>query len=144
MENEIVIKAINDMIKTYKNDGKISTKEISDVYHTFKQLYQHRMILFALVCNAYSELAWKSRKHYNEENDPMFNGDFIAGIDTPLGVATYHIKLEYWDLFKVIELDRGLPYDGHNADEDFIRLKSLLENPEFKLKKTRKKQGEIK
>ena len=43
------------------------------------------------------------KKHFEEETDPMFNGDFIAGINTPQGPATYHIKLEYWDLFNIIE-----------------------------------------
>lgn len=126
MQEELVVKMINDMIKTSRMEGKISTKDISDVYHTFRQLYNHRTILFALVCNAYPEISWKSKKHFNEETDPMFNGDFIAGINTPKGPATYHMKLEYWDLFKIPELERALPYDGHNSDEDLNRLLSLL------------------
>ena len=56
----------------------------------------------------------------------MFNGDFIAGINTPQGPATYHIKLEYWDLFNVVELERAYPYDGHTSDEDLTRLSSLI------------------
>jgi len=126
MNEEIFIKMINDMIKTSRLEGNVSTKDISDVYHTFRQLYNHRTILFALVCNAYSELSWKSKKHFNEEIDPMFNGDFIAGINTPHGPATYHIKLEYWDLFNVSEIERAYPYDGHSSDEDLIRLLSLI------------------
>lgn len=126
MKEELFIRMINDMIKTSKKEGKISTKDISDVHHTFRQLYNHRTILFALVCNAYPNVSWKSKKHFEEETDPMFNGDFVAGINTPDGPATYHIKLEYWDLFNVPELDRAYPYDGHNSDEDFNRLLSLL------------------
>ena len=50
--------------------------------------------MFCTICNCFPNLFWKSRKHFDEENDPMFNGDFIAGINTPEGIATYHIKLE--------------------------------------------------
>jgi len=126
MEQELVVKMINDMIKTSRIEGKISTKDISDVYHTFRQLYSHRTILFALVCNAYQDISWKSKKHFDEENDPMFDGDFIAGINTPQGPATYHMKLEYWDLFNIPELERAYPYDGHNSDVDLLRLISLI------------------
>ena len=138
MDKKLVVKAMNDMIKTYRLEGKISTKGISDVYHTFGQLYAHRTILFAIVCNAYPEISWKSKKHYDEENDPMFDGDFIAGINTPEGNATYHIKLEYWDLFNIPELERAYPYDGHNSDEDLTRLLSLIN-----LNKEKEKQKDI-
>lgn len=126
MNDKLVVKMINDMIKTSRLDGKISTKDISDVYHTFRQLYNHRTILFAIVCNTYPDISWKSKKHFDEENDPMFNGDFIAGINTPEGTATYHMKLEYWDLFNIPEIERAYPYDGHNSDEDLKRLVSLI------------------
>lgn len=134
MDGELVVKMINDMIKTSRLEGKISTKEISDSHHTFKQLYNHRTILFALVCNAYPEISWKSKKHYEEETDPMFNGDFVAGINTPLGPATYHMKLEYWDMFNIPERERAYPYDGHNSDEDLVRLTSLLTKDKQKIK----------
>ena len=117
---------INSLILESKISGEISTKDISDVYHTFRELYKHRTILFAIVCNAYPEISWKSKKHFEEETDPMFNDDFIAGINTPKGPATYHMKLEYWNLFNIPEIERAYPYDGHNSDEDLNRLLSLI------------------
>ena len=51
----------------------------------------------------------------------MFNGDFIAGINTTQGPFTYHLKLEYWDLFDIPEIERAYPYNKHNDD-----LKCLL------------------
>ena len=125
MNEELFVKMINEMIKTSRLEGNISTKDISDVYHTFRQLYNHRTILFALVCNAYPELSWKSKKHYEEENDPMFNGDFIAGINTPDGVVTFHIKLEYWDSFKIPELERAPQYDGYSGENALTRIFSI-------------------
>lgn len=77
---------INELIKTYKNDGLISSKEVSDGHHTFEELYKQRMTMFCTICNCFPNLSWKSKKHFNEGNDPMFNGDFIAGINTPEGI----------------------------------------------------------
>lgn len=119
------IKEINDLIKKYNKDGIISSKEISDGRHTFRELYKQRLIMFCTICNCFPNLSWKSRKHFNEENDPMFNGDFIAGINTPEGIATYHIKLEYWDLFEIPEIDRAPKYDNYTPDDVMNRILSL-------------------
>lgn len=78
------------------------------------------------MCNAYPTLSWKSKKHDDEENNPMFNGDFIVGINTPNGTATRHIKLKYWDLFAIQELEHALPYDGYSPEENTERLLSLI------------------
>lgn len=115
---------INKLIEENKDKG-LKTKEISDGYHTFEDLYTHRIHLFAVLCNTHPELSWKSKRHYDEENNPMFNGCFIAGINTPEGEATYHVKLEYWDLFKVKELETAPKYDGYTPNDVLKRLLSL-------------------
>lgn len=44
------IKAINkELIKM--RDAGISRKDISDGYHTFNELYYHRMVLFSIILN---------------------------------------------------------------------------------------------
>lgn len=67
------ITEISDLIRIAK-DRNLSVKDISDGYHTFRELYKLRMILFSIICNAYKDFAWKSKKHFDEDNDPMFNG----------------------------------------------------------------------
>ena len=118
---------INIEIEKQKQLKNINTKQISDTHHTYEVLYKQRLILFSILCNKFPEISWKSKKHFDEENDPMFNGDFIAGINTPKGPATFHIKLKYWDLFNVIELDRSFPYDGSSVEDVMDRLLSLNE-----------------
>lgn len=95
----------------------------SDSYHTFDELYYHRMILFSVICNQNKELAWKSRLH---DDGTMFEDYFIVGLKTPQGQFTYHYHKEYWDYFAVRELERAPKWDGHTSD-DVIRLASLLE-----------------
>ena len=88
------IEEINEMIQENKKLGIISSKDISDGHHTFGELYKNRIILFCTLCNLLPNISWKSKKHFDEENDSMFSDSFIAGINTPEGIATYHIKLK--------------------------------------------------
>lgn len=120
------VEQINELIQISKKEENIKTKEISDGHHTFQELYNQITILWAIMCNTPPTLSWKSKKHDDEENNPMFNGDFIVGINTPNGPATRHIKLEYWDLFAIQELKHALPYDGYSPKENTERLLSLI------------------
>lgn len=121
------IEEINAIIEKEKSLGTISTKDVSDTHHKFRDLYKQRMILFCVLCRCFPDLSWKSKRHFDEENDPMFNGDFVVGINTPLGVATYHFKLEFWDLFDVKEIDNAPKYDGYTPDDVMERILSLTE-----------------
>lgn len=97
--------------------------KVSDGYHTFDELYHHRAILFATICNTHPELAWKSKQH---DTGDMFDDMFIVGINTPDGQATYHYDVEpYWDIFNVPELERAPKWDGHTPDEAIRRIGSM-------------------
>lgn len=100
---------------------EIDNGEISDGYHTFNELYHHRTKLFAIVCNAYPSVAWKSLLHFN---GTMYDGYFIAGVTTPEGDYSYHAKLEYWDDYQIPELQNAPEWDGHEPS-DIDRLFSL-------------------
>ena len=119
------IQELNNLIQQEKREGNISVKEISDGHHTFGELYVNRLILFCTLCNCFPDLSWKSKKHFDNQNDPMFEGDFIAGINTPEGIATYHFKLEYWDYFDVSEIDNAPKYDDYNNEAVLDRILSL-------------------
>lgn len=101
---------------------------IEDQYHTMDELYDHRTILFAIICNnAYritedvTCVAWKSKKHSDGTSE---EGWFIAGIYTSKGQQiTYHQKIEFWDMFKVQELDKAPEFDGHTSSDVLERLK---------------------
>lgn len=115
---------VNGLIAKYKEQG-MRTKDISDGFHTFFELYDHRAKLFSMVCRAFSDKAWKALKH---EDGTMFDGMFIVGVETPQGQYTYHYNMEYWDMFPVAELDFAPEYDGHKP-KDIDRLFSLFEEP---------------
>ena len=103
-------------------------EDVSDGFHTFNDLYEQRMYLFAALVNAYKDKAWKSLRH--EDGEHCFGGDwFIVGIDTPKGSYTYHYGIQYWDVFDCEVLPRAKHWDGH-TDKDVTRLMSL--HPEQK------------
>lgn len=101
--------------------------EISDGSHTFNELYNHRMVLFAVLCNTYWEKAWKSWKHHD---GTMYENYFIVGITTDKGQFSYHYEKEHWDRFDVIELETAPEWDGHTA-KDINRLYSLIQDTPF-------------
>lgn len=94
----------------------------SDGYHTFDELYYHRMILFSVICNEFHMKAWKSWLHHD---GTMYDDYFIVGINTPEGQYSYHYHREHWDKFHVAELHKAPEWDGHEP-KDITRLLSLL------------------
>ena len=118
------IDEINEDILKLRDNNQ-SVKEISDGFHTFGEYIDMRNAYFIALCNAYRESSWKSKKHYDEENDPMFDGDFIAGIYTPDGLITQHLKLKYWDDLSIQEIERAPQYDGYTKEDVKTRIKSL-------------------
>ena len=97
--------------------------DLSDGFHTFRQLYYQRMMLFATIVKQNKDKAWKSLRH--EDGELCFGGGwFIVGIDTPEGSYTYHYEDNYFSLFDCEELERGKHWDGH-TEKDVTRLLSL-------------------
>ena len=100
--------------------------DLSDGFHTFRQLYYQRMMLFATIVKQNKDKAWKSLRH--EDGELCFGGGwFIVGIDTPEGSYTYHYENKYFDLFDCEILDYGKHWDGH-TEKDVTRLLSLESN----------------
>ena len=120
-EQQIITKGINNIILKHKERG-FSAKDISDKWHTFNELYYHRMILFLTIQKSNLDLSWKSKQHHD---GTMFDDSFIVGIETPMGQYSYHYDLKYWELFEDIkELEKAPEYDGHKPN-DITRLLSL-------------------
>ena len=93
-----------------------------DEYHSMEELYTHRTMLFAVICNQNKNISWKSKLH---EDDSMFENMFIAGINTSEGQYTCHCDIKFWDLFNVDILHKSPKWDG-DKPEDIGRLFSIL------------------
>jgi len=98
------------------------TGETSDGYHTFNELYEHRHALFIALLKAHPEKAWKSKKH---RDGIMFDGWFIAGLETPDGQVTYHMPLHLWDDVEAEVIHVAQKWDGHTSNDVISRIKAL-------------------
>ena len=115
---------VNELILRLKEKDMINTDLITDGYHTFEDLYFQRCILFATICNQNKDISWKSKKH---SDGSMYDNYFIVGIETPKGNYTYHYHIDFWDYFKVKELENAPEWDGH-TEEDIVERLFSIEN----------------
>lgn len=107
------------------------SNEVSDGYHTFGELYEHRCRLFMalLLLNggmrvlSGPSVAWKTRLDSNGET---WEGWFIGGLDTPYGQITYHLPDKYWDELPIPEIERNAGYDGHKSSDVLDRLLLMI------------------
>lgn len=126
---------INGIISEMKDAEILDTKKVSDKWHTFGDLYMQRLYLFCIICNQNKEIAWKSKKHFDEQNDPMFDGDFIVGLNTPEGPASYHFKMGFWEIFNIPEIPNAPKYDGYTSQEALERFLSIIDDSSKKIVK---------
>lgn len=106
--------------------------ELSDWYHSFKELYSHRVKLFIALCNAIigtlpkseEQTPWKSKNHW--DGLAMFEWWFIAGIGyKKWETLTYHLPIEEWDNLRSVEIQKSPEFDGHTS-EDVLTLLSKI------------------
>lgn len=126
MSEPIIAETINLLIKQRCED----TNNISDGYHTFGELYEHRIELFITLCEFVDgttrKPVWMSKKH---SDGTEWDGWFILGIGEKIGQQiTYHLPVSYWDRlvkygFEV--LPQAVNYDGHTSADVLKRLTEI-------------------
>lgn len=108
--------------------------DASDGYHTFTELYEHRIILYMKLCEMWiqakpsydSRNVWASLFH---SDGTCFEGWFVLGIGKVAGnQITYHIPMKYWPNVKRFSeiLDKAPEFDGHKPNEVLMRINDLL------------------
>jgi len=97
--------------------------DISDGYHTFDELYEHRVILFIALMQCHKDKSWKSKLH---SDGSKFEGWFIGGINKQEGSQiTYHLPESYWSEVDVETLERAPNFDGHTSQNVLTRISNL-------------------
>lgn len=97
--------------------------QVHDGYHTFNELYEHRVRLFSSLMHAHRESAWWSHTHFDGS---QWEGWIIAGIETSAGMVTYHLPVtEIAYLPEGTEIERAHEWDGHTAEDVLVRLAYL-------------------
>jgi|ERR1700722_4393267 len=105
--------------------------QVSDGYHTFDELYEHRITLWIAVCRMMSKIVreawnptWRTRVHYDGTS---FDGWFVLGVFQDSGSQiTYHLPDSKWDECDFAVTRKIAPeFDGHTSADVLERLKTL-------------------
>lgn len=127
--SEKIIDAINAIIESAKNTERIDTNDISDTFHTFRDLYAHRIELFIALCKQLSKndfpLIWKT--YFYSDGKPVERDWFIMGINDRAGEQiTYHIPMSEWNkTFFAKQIDKAPDWDGHDSKDVLKRIAEL-------------------
>ena len=103
-----------------------STGEISDGYHTFSELYEHRHFLLINFMRCHPTISWRANNHEDGSN---YSGWFVAGMHLPAGDISYHLPDSYWELLDYSGIATSLrapKWDGHTSKDVLERLKQLI------------------
>ncbi len=104
-----------------------------DGYHTFDELYDHRITLYIALCKALLNkevdrpFVWRSNYHSDGKLCFGTGTQFIMGIGDKKGECiTYHIPTERWHETDFAETLKKAPeWDGHSSDDVLERIKNL-------------------
>jgi hypothetical protein len=106
------------MWKTFEIRGE----DISDGYHTFTELYDHRCLLYINLCLMQpGNCAWKV--------DPKTPEWVILYLDQPgVGQISYHVPDKFRYLFaRTIKYDQLRVWDGHTSEIVLARLQVMAD-----------------
>lgn len=113
----------DNLLKTHFR--KNADENTSDGYHTFRELYAHRIALFIALMQCNAENSWWSHLH-NDGSE--YKGWILAGMSLPAGGITYHLPESHVHLLRGIsELPRAPKWDGHTPDDTVKRLNAWSE-----------------
>lgn len=99
------------------------TRRVSDGYHTFEELYQHRILLYLNL----TLLALRLSPTWDARWKPHYPGWPVLFLKTPAGQISYHFEEKYLPFIEDrIERDDNYQWDGHTSDDVLARLMELL------------------
>lgn len=107
--------------------------DASDGFHTFTELYDHRIALFIALCKKiheessscdYPSEVWRSKLH---SDGSAFDGWFVMGIGKEKGKQiTYHLPMAVWgDTDFVMTLEKAPEFDGHSSADVLQRIRKI-------------------
>jgi len=110
------------------------TEDTSDGYHTFRELYEFRLLYNAHLFNEWAKQGMydvhKSQRH--ADGELCFGRDdyFIVVATLPTGQISNHYPMCDWDLFQCEAVEKAKhEWDGHTSHDVANRLREALTQP---------------
>lgn len=120
------IEQINKKIKELGNADLVS-----DGYHTFKELYSHRCVLFVALCSSHRDYCYWT---YKNSDGSEWDNWFLLVLNHPVaGQISYHLPTNLLKNIKTVIEYKDIcdDYDGHTSTDVIKRLEELV-SYEFK------------
>jgi len=119
-------KAIDSYTVQVQEESVKVTENTSDGYHTFKELYEHRITLYIALCRQWESniSVWRSKLH---SDGSSYESWFILGIDKQKDKQiTYHLPNDKWNDTSFAEtLEKAPEFDGHTSADVLKRISNL-------------------
>lgn len=121
-----------DFIHALRDKLPSGVKEnISDKWHTFKELYDYRMVYHAALVNVLCSMEYprivtvKSKKH--SDGLPCFDGSMfiVQTMSQDVGQISNHYDMDQWGMFECPEVEMAPEWDGHTPEIAYQRLRML-------------------
>lgn len=132
--SKLIIPKVNKIKLAQADEPTIiecETGKVSDGYHTFDELYEHRITLYIALCKSLTQTEgynngriWRSKFHSDGTNFP---GWFILGINRGHGKQiTYHLPENKWEKCEfATTLSMAPEWDYHTPQDVLKRLENL-------------------
>lgn len=136
MNNEAMTNIVNETIESFIRIDNFNPKNVSDWYHTFWELYEHRHHLFIALCDKiiadmnndakpYCTVYQVSKSKVHHDWLDVWNKwwMFIIQLETREWQISYHIPNEYWEVCSFIDtLEKANKWDNHTSNDVLQRL----------------------
>jgi hypothetical protein len=112
-------------------EARMVNEDTSDGYHTFKELYEFRLLYNAALFNEWAAQGkydvHKSQRH--NDGELCFGRDdyFVVVATLPTGQVSNHYPMTDWDLFQCEAVEKAkAQWDGHTSQDVADRLRRAL------------------
>ncbi len=126
-----ITRVLRKVLPTHSAKEREANENTSDGYHTFKELYEFRLLYNAALFNE-----WAMRGLYNvHKSQRHFDGElcfgrtdyFVVVAELPTGQISNHYPMSDWDLFECDAVEKALAqWDGHTSHDVAVRLRDFL------------------
>jgi len=128
--NDRIMQLIKSRDQRIALEAKRIDENTSDGYHTFKELYEYRMLYNALLFNEWANLENNPydvhKSHTHSDGEPCFGGGwFVVVAETPEGQVANHYEDKDWDKFHIPVRTKANKWDGATPADVAARLSRL-------------------
>ncbi len=132
-EYQRVMKSIASELLAQKDAEVAVTENTSDGYHTFKELYEFRLLYNAHLFNEWAKQGiydvHKSQRHNDGELCFGRNDYFVVVATLPTGQISNHYPISDWELFQCEAVEKAKhDWDGHTSQDVATRLRQALDD----------------